>query len=677
MPGSGYADRAWTMARLGSSYEYLKIEGARTTNTGTSEHEGPADQGHDHAEAKFPDLSLKRVESPALLEAIGEMFESLGKAAGLDALNAIEQFVTIAKAKKDSIDVAKAASALWAAERIMAGVTVSKHIDDKRLRKEARAIVRTLILFDDQEDDMTEPEDVGHEEQVSDDFMVVEKTSGINALTNLLKREHRGNQTTERENRTLHIKVHRELVTALSLSLMAVCARVLESSFRPMLLNTLYIILSHLGSPVAFIRGYAEIALVRIAYDIGYASPQNMIIDNVDYVINIVSQRMTYKRLSPLAPMVLISMIRLVGEPIVPLVQDIVDDIFDCLDDYHGYELLASTMLAVLDTLMRAMTNETDLAEWTPATSTSRRMRPGPDPARDYGAFVEWYQGRATRAAEAVDEFIRATPEEPWKRQEETEEDADENDPDDPPENARDEPEIPPTRAQEVCKRIMEKDVYFMTHSSPFVRARVLSLFTSGIPVLVTGNRESDLLPLINTAWPYILNRLQDKEPYVMTEAAILLEALAKWVGDFMSRRILDNAWPILKKILATQKRLDEQSALLRRGQGGNATTYTVSHRLHLAIINTMRYIVKEVPVDDNVIWETITLFRPFLDEKVHEDQQEAAVLLYRMIAKRDEDAVWIALNGTTGDILDSKGKLAYLRQPGLDINDNVRLVLG
>jgi hypothetical protein len=676
VPGAGYAERAWAMARLGSSYEHLKIEGARSTNASADAEQGIAPGQASGPE--FPELFLKRVESPNLLKAIGEMFESLGEAAGLDALNAVEQFVAIAKAKKGSTDVPKAASALWAAERIMAGLVTSRHIDDKRLRKEARSIVRTLIMFDDEEEEMEEPQHDEQQESVSDELMVVEKKQGINALTNLLKRDHRGNQTTERENRTLHIKTHRELVTALSLSLMSVCARILGSSFRPMLLNTLYIVLSHLGSPVAFIRGYAEIALMRIAYDIGYASPQNMIIDNVDYVINVVSQRMTYQRLSPLAPMVLISMIRLVGEPIVPLVQDIVDDIFDCLDDYHGYELLASTMLAVLDTLMRAMTNETHLAEWTPPVSTSKRLRPGPDPARDFEAFAEWYRGRATRAAEAVDDLIESTPREAWKREGQGE-DGDENgdDPDDPPENARDEPEIPPTRTQEVCKRMMEKDVYFMTHSSPFVRARVLTLFTNGIPVLMTGNRESDLLPLVNTAWPYILNRLQDKEPYVVTEAAVLLEALAKWVGDFMSRRILDNAWPILKKILATQKRLDDQSALLRRGQGGVSTSHTVSHRLHLAIINTMRYIVKEVPVADSVIWETIMLFRPFLDNRVHQEQQDAAVQLYRMLVNRDEDAVWVVLSGTVGEIADSKGRLAYLRQPGLNIHDNKRLVLG
>jgi hypothetical protein len=476
-------------------------------------------------------------------------------------------------------------------------------------------------------------------------------------------------------NRRLHLQTHRELVSALSLALMSTCARIIGSDFRPLLLNTLYIVLSHLGSPVAFIRGYAEIALIRISYDIGYASPQNLIVDNVDYVINIVSQRMTYKRLSPLAPMVLISMIRLVGEPIVPLVQDIVDDIFDCLDSYHGYEMLASTMLAVLDTLMQAMTTDVDLATWTPPNSTSRRMRPGPDPQADFSALVTWYNERAVKASEAVDSFLEPTPQKPWGKEPN---EGDDEEPEDPPVNARDEPEIPSTRTQEVCKMIMEKDIFFLTHSSPFIRARTLSLFSNGIPVLVTGDRESDLLPLVNTAWPYILNRLKDDHAYVVTEAAVVIENLARWVGDFMSRRILDNAWPILKKLLITQNKVDERSALTKRGSSSSkaSTSFTVSHRLYLAIMNALQYIVKDVPVAESLLWEVIVLFRPFLSDTIDQDLQNAAVKLYKNLALRDGDAVWLALKGTSGEIPDHKNTITYLRQTNLDIRTNVERIL-
>ena len=446
---SGYAARAWEMAKLGSTYEYLTLEGSRTSEQGSQTMDNGNEATSEEAQkAPFPQLSLKRVDSPTLLNAISGMFIALGKASGTRALDTVEHLVTIARAKRNSPDVPKAATALWVAEQVLRGLSISFEGNSKSLRKEARSIVRMLVTFDEEDDlDPAEPSKESEKEAVSEELVAVERKEGLNALTNLLKRDHRGNKTIENENRSLHLKTHRELVTALSLSMMSACARILGSAFRPMLLETLYILLSHLGSPVAFIRGYAEIAILHIAYDIGYASPQNMVIDNVDYVINIVSQRMTFDRLSPLAPMVLISMIRLVGEPIVPLVQDIVDDIFDCLDSYHGYELLASTMLAVLDTLMRAMASEAELEAWEPTASTSKRLRPGPDPRADFKAFQDWYNERAVKASQTVDSFLEPTPQNAWNRsgQEDGEEQTD--DPDDPA-NAREEPEIPATRAQ-------------------------------------------------------------------------------------------------------------------------------------------------------------------------------------------------------------------------------------
>jgi hypothetical protein len=530
-----------------------------------------------------------------------------------------------------------------------------------------------LVSLDDDEDDAAvNDNDLDASGcEPSDALVPVETSKGMQTVSLLVNKESTRTTAAEQaESRRLHLQMHRQLVAALSMSLMAVAADILGPAFRPLLLRCLYVVLSYLGSASPFLQQYAHAALLRIAYHSGYASPQNLIMDNVDYVINVVSQRLTYRRLSPLAPLVLISMIRLVGEPIVPFVQDIVDDIFDVLDDYHGYELLSSTLFAVLDTLIKAMATEVALVAWKPKPTTSSRLQARPDPARDFQALAEWYSHRQVRAKSLVEEYLAKAPQKPWKEDEE-----DGMNDAETPSGIRDEPEIPPTRQQEVCKQILSKAVYFMSHSSAFIRARVLSLFAGGVAVLVVGERESDLLPIVHRAWPYILNRLKDKEPYVVTEAAGVIETLARYVGDFMSKRILDNAWPIMRQLLQTQQKLDDRSALVRMGRkAGPASAFTVSHRLYTAIIGSMRYIVQEVPVTDELMWEMILAFLPFLDSGMHEDIQHSAVDLYRQMAVRDEDAVWLALRGAQGTI--AVGVTTYLRQPGLDIAKNAVLVL-
>lgn len=647
VPG-GRDARAWELARIDAPEP--------TTTT------APAD---------FPVMFLVNVESRTTSARIGRMFEALGAAAGVGSLHTVEHLIHVASKSRAAGQASVASSAMWLIARVvdgLAGVVDQRAawVDGKRVRRAARRVVDLVVQFDDDDSVAEEPRDAmsGGEE-----LAVVERRRGLGTISKLLDDSKRTPASATDHARKLHAAVHAQLVTCIDLALLATCARILSTSFRRHLISTLYIILSHLGSPHALVRRYAQIALGQVAYHAGYASAQNLILENVDYVINIVSQRMTYDRLDPLAPVVLISMIKLVGEPIVPLVQDIIADVFDALDDFHGYALLSSTVLAVMDTLMKAMAGEVSEDD-APMVSTSVRMRRAPNPERDLERFTTWYGERAVKARQTMDELLERAPHEPWD-QPKVAPDADEG-----PANASDEKEVPPTRAQEVCMQMMQKSIYFLTHANPFITARVLSLFASGVPVLVTQRRESDALPLVHQAWPFILNRLQDPAPFVRTEAAALVECLARRTGDFMSRRILDDAWPIFRQLLDAQKQRDEHSALAVRGVRGTTSAYTVSHRLYLSVIRAMHLVIQRVPIADDLFWEIVLAFRPFLDARVHQELGAAAVKLYRAMAERDEDAVWLALNATMGTVVGDQSLLTYLRDPGLDIQHRVELVL-
>ena len=103
--------------------------------------------------------------------------------------------------------------------------------------------------------------------------------------------------------------------------------------------------------------------------------------------------------------------------------------------------------------------------------------------------------------------------------------------------------------------------MFFLTHGSPTVRAQILTLLARAVPVLP----ESALLPSIHHAWPYILNRFSDREAFVLSAAAALVEALATQVGDFMHTRIWDDIWPRFKSMIADLNAADATSALARR----------------------------------------------------------------------------------------------------------------
>lgn len=628
------------------------------------------------ADPDFPFLPLRHVESEATARALSEMLVSLGAAGGEAALHSVEHFILFAKANR-RMHISKAVSAVWVGQKVLDGISSAQMsgVDgriSKATRKMARDVAKIVVSMDDDEDeDEDEVEEPARKDNISDALVPVERSTGINALTTLLDRRPLPNSTASAQTRRLHAQAQRGLLTAHCLSTLALASRILSTAFRPLLLASLYTILSHLSSPQPIIAQLAEIALVQVAYHTGYASAQNLVTDNIDYVINVVSQRLTYARLSSTAPLVLIAMIRLVGEPIVLLVHDVVDEIFDALDDYHGYETLASSLLAVLVTLIEAMAGELDATgprdERLKKKAEYDRIGSPPDPVKDFARFLKWYKDREASRNKEVNEILERAPQHAWGEQKEGRDEGSQEQGEAPME----EEEEPPTRTQEVCTQILEKSIYFLSHHSPFLRARILSLVARATPVLASGNREGDLLPIIDKGWGLILNRLDDPEPYVVTEAAEVVAALCEHVGDFMSRRVLEHAWPGFQRLLNAQKELDKKSALARRGGVGTQSSFTVSHRLHVAILKTAAFVAREVPVDDDVLWQIMVLFRPFLDQRAHEELQSRAMDLYRALGRRDGDALWLVLSATLGTLEGDNGVWSHLLEPTLDIKEN------
>ncbi|WRT66945.1 uncharacterized protein IL334_003910 [Kwoniella shivajii] len=648
-------------------------------------------------DSKFPHLPLRYVESEGTTRSLGDMLTSLGAAGGEAALHSVEYFILFAKANR-SRQVSKSVSAVWVCEKLLEGISnaqvegIEGRIS-KAVRKVAREIVKILVTIDEDEDGADEEEEPDYKENPNAEALIpVERTKGIDTLTTLLDRKSISNTRTSAESSRLHNQAQRSLLTCLSLETLTLISKILSSAFRPLLLTSLYTLLAHLASPQPIIRECSTTALHQIAYHIGYSNPQNMVLDNVDYVINNVTLHLLPNRLSPTAPLVLIAMIRLVGVEIVPMVHDLVDEIFDALDDYHGYEALASSLLAVLGTLIEVMNDEIEIEGVTEERKQKmdemRRIERPPNPDEDFNKFFTWWQDRNEKRREEIGDILGRAPQHAWGKKDiplENKEEGNEEEEEEegsPPSNT-DDSEIPPTRSQTVCIRILEKSIFFLTHQSPFLRSRILSLISNAVPVLTKGNRETELLPLVDKSWNSILNRLDDKEPYVVTEAAQCIAKLCEQVGDFMSKRVLDHAWPRMKILLNNQKELDSKSALTNKTpQGGrNARRgmdkFTVSHKLHISILKVALFIVQEVPVEDSIIWDMIVILRPFLDTRVQEELQELTKEVYENLGKRDGDAVWLALKLSLDDLGDTEDtRWETLKGDQLDLSENATSIL-
>lgn len=611
----------------------------------------------------FPEVTLKHVDSRNTYTALARMFNSLGRAGGDSCLFAVEWFVNVGRSGQGT----RAVAALWCASRLLEGIanfslSSVETIDivygrrNKRVEKFARGLAKDVAeMWDDlTAEQLTDLAEGKHGED--DDRLPTEHRTGTVSIRATMDIAHP--KTFDRRGPVLQPLLHR----AFSLHLLSITAGILQARFTPLFIYILYPVLHSLISPFAHLSSTALAALAFITNSTAYASPANLLLSNFDYALDAVSRRLTRRWLDVDATKVLVVLVRLVGSDIVQKAGDVVEECFDRLDEFHGYEVIVDGLVEVLGEVIKVIEAD-EKAERDPGNASAASSCSDSDVQFD--RFFEWFAHRHEKSDQEDDTDFGPAPRQAWGKEkvpEDKEAPADTSDLDAEP---------PSTPTQVLTKQIVSRSLYFLTHGSPVIRARILTLLSSSVPVLP----ESALLPSIHHAWPFILNRLADSEPFVVSASAALVESLATHVGSFMFRRIWDDVWPRFRIMLAKLDAADSTNALARRGYGavGTESAYTHSHRLYRSLLKTMTAAAKGVQAQDSSIWQVIVAFRHFLHDQAHEELQACARALFITIGRNNEDAVWLALcstSGSTGSVMD------FLKKPQWNINENVGLIL-
>lgn len=619
--------------------------------------------------ASFPALSLENISTHGTSAALIKMLHSLGRAGGDNTLHSVEWFFN-AGCKSDR---AESVAALWLACRLLEGAgnlalelpfeTSGAEVSQSpRLRKLVRGLCTSISEMWDELAELstmsadTAPLEEAQQEVSSD----IQHFKGVQQLADNLQIFSPSASSNPKAS-TSHPAIHRSLL----LQLLSLSSGILQSRFPRTFIYTLYPILHSLVSPYSVLSATAIAALHFITVQTSYASPSNLLLSNFDYALDSVSRRLTRRWLDLDAPRVLVILVRLVGEDIVDRAGDVVEECFDRLDDYHGYSVLVERLTEVLSEVVKVIASgnvKPGEKERTPGVSERETD------VEMYSLLLQWLQDRKESAQRdsGTSEYGPA-PHEPWGPPR-----SDTTDPDEPEDENQNPDAAPvPTPIQTLTQQIVTRASYFLSHGSPVIKARILSLLAAAVPVLDA----SALMPAVQSAWPFILNRLADPETFVVSAAASLLESLSTVVGEFIFHKLWDDIWPRFSTILQKLELGDGQSALVRRGRGavGTESAYTHSHRMYKSLMRTMTAAAQGVDPKDESIWEVIVAFRRFLHIEVHDELQAQARELYLALSIRNADSVWLALTGTfTDDLPDVR----FLRESKWDGVANLEIIL-
>nr|GAT57777.1 heat repeat protein [Mycena chlorophos] len=600
-------------------------------------------------EANFPEITFRNLSTRSAQEALTRMFHNLGRAAGDNCVTAIEWFINVGRNGSGT----HAVSAMWCACRLLEGVSGVSILfggdapetlqRSKRLDKLARGLAKSISeLWDRTDDDMFEDNQAPNAEE--DESLAVLHVKGVERLEESLKII----QST-RAPRTRRSNAQPTLHRILCLQVLAVVSGVLQARSAPLLLYTLYPVLHSLVSPIFNLSSTALATLNFMARSASYASPSNLLLSNFDYALDAVARRLTRRWLDVDATKVLLILVRLVGSDMVDKASDVVEECFDRLDEFHGYDVVVEGLVEVLGEVIKVIEVEEAIKR---GDAPVRPRSPTLDPPSD------------TEALKSLFDWFPRRHEQPESEAEPDEKSRDQ------PDHVDDEPTA--TATQLLTKQIVTRSLYFLTHGSPVIRARILSLLAASVAVLP----DSALLPSVHSAWPFILNRLSDPETYVVAATASLLDALVTHAGSFMYRRMWGEVWPRFRAILAKLDAADATSALSRRGRGfvGSESAYTHSHRLYRAILRSMTGTVKGVRAQDGPLWEALLAFRRFLHRQTHEELQMWATEFYVAAGTNNADAVWLAVSMTLPGS-DERG-MSFLRQSNWEVEGNLQTIL-
>lgn len=607
----------------------------------------------------FPEVQLKSVFSISAGDSLGRMFRALGRVTGDLCLYSVEWFIRTGLASRSGTAV----PALWCALRLLEGAsriclddldsqgkTIANH--GKKLARFTRSLTRDIANLWG-----LEPRDITAAPAISEGDGSLPRTEVIKGIKQIRLTvdvlEPQGLKAPRSTNSSL---LHR----ALCLQLLAISSDILQTNFTQLLIYAFYPILQSIVSPVPYCSSSGLAALVSITHSTSYASPANLLLSHFDYALDAVFRRLHRRWLDIEATKVLTILIRLVGNDVVQRAGDVVEECFDRLDEYHGYEVIVDGLVEVLGEVVHVMeAEEPDVRD--------EVKEANPLVVKDLSSLLEWVAHRNDPQANHDDTEYGPAPHTGWHnlKHEATQDGNTDKSPEGP------DSDPPLTPVQTLTKQMVIRSVPFLTHRSPIIRARILVLLSSATPLL----SKSVLLPPIHQAWPFILNRLNDEEIFVVSAAAELIESLVNHVGSFMGRRIWDDVWPRFSIVLKKLDAVDSRSALARRGHGavGTDSAYTHSHRLYRSIIKTLGAAVKGVHMHDSAGWEVILSFRRFLHKEAHEELQACARELYSALYEGNQGAVWLALMATSGRVA---GDMTFLREGRWDLDDNVALIL-
>ncbi|NXC23536.1 TTI1 protein, partial [Campylorhamphus procurvoides] len=446
-------------------------------------------------------------------------------------------------------------------------------------------------------------------------------------------------------------------------------ATVLGKEFRLLLLSALYPVLEKAGDGTLLISETALGTLADICEACSYDSVQRLINENSDYLVNGISLNLRQLAHQPHVSQVLDTMLRHSDASLLPLVEDVIQDVLSALD--QSYNNQASTFLRVLHSVMTA------LVQWFGMPSAEecqqRWTDKGQSRARSQG------QHEVTMTRQEVERFFLDYVSQKQIAEGDLPDTGDEEADEVPllaktePNNSDTDGEAPlPSHAQ-LARDVMERCIHLLSDGSLRVRLKVLDVLELCVTVL--HPHRNHLLPMAHRVWPALVTRLISDDPLAVLRAFKVLCTLAQTCGDFLRQRFSKDVLPKLTSSLLSQAPTSARA--------GPMYSHTLAFKLQLAVLQGLGSLCQRLDMGESDLNKVADACLIYLSAKQPMKLQEAAQSVFLHLMHVDPDSTWLLLNQVCcpehyepPHASLKPVKLHGMGQPRNELTDNVLLLL-
>lgn len=384
-------------------------------------------------------------------------------------------------------------------------------------------------------------------------------------------------QTQESINNFTVLTYEQERLICIVLQIIQRSCQLMKKNFANELVDYLYLVVGNMASTSEIIRSYAQSCLSTISTMLYQGSIHSLLIENIDYLVESISQRLNMGMTQHVTSVLMI-ICKMTGYKVILQFSDILETLFQILDYYHGYHDLCLQIFQFFEIVVNEMNlkymNKEAHLSLDSNTINSNSFKPWSCTNElQLSSLLKSKLPTVTDELTLNQNDLPFKPNEPKDFKEyfdaklkiqEIDEDGDSDDENEDKNEREEEPRESDTIEwvspipRESYKLLIQIGQYgdrLLMHNSKPLRIQILKVIRLTVPMLAT--QYDSLLPQVAQIWDSVTQCLFDKDYSIINSAASTTEVVIHSAHDFISRRFID-LWarlqtecPLLQEVIA------------------------------------------------------------------------------------------------------------------------------